>query len=293
MIAYLLLGIVATVAIFSIRALRPAPKSEEEIAKFNAEVRRLTDKLREHALESIKVSISPDAPMDSFASKFGGYAAWPADKEYPTDKRSKPLALLAQINLQDLPENTILPRVGLVQFFIAVDSSWGLEYPSRKRTIDEIIADPRGYRVVFHPEMFEETVTVREKFNRVDLSSLPFEGERAVTFELERALCSPSDYRFDKVVSDLGVLDEDVIDAAWEVDSYGGCRIGGYATFTQDDPRMLKPTEDWLLLFQMDSVKEHGFDIMWGDVGVANFFIRPSDLAALNFDRVWYNWDCC
>lgn len=141
--------------------------------------------------------------------------------------------------------------------------------------------------------MFKEIANIQEKFDRIKLRPLPFEGERAVTLVLERALCSPSDYRFDKIVSDLGVLDDDVIDATWEIDSYGGCRIGGYATFSQDDPRMSKPNEDWQLLFQMDSVNEHGFDIMWGDVGVANFFIRPNDLAALNFDRIWYNWDCC
>ena len=33
-------------------------------------------------------------------------------------------------------------------------------------------------------------------------------------------------------------------------------------------------------------------EIMWGDYGVANFFIHPDDLAKKDFPKVLYNWDC-
>ena len=42
---------------------------------------------------------------------------------------------------------------------------------------------------------------------------------------------------------------------------------------------------------QIDSDLDN--DIMWGDMGIANFFITPEDLAAENFDNVLYTWDCC
>ena len=32
--------------------------------------------------------------------------------------------------------------------------------------------------------------------------------------------------------------------------------------------------------------------IMWGTMGVANFFIRKEDLEKENFEEVLYNWDC-
>ena len=35
-----------------------------------------------------------------------------------------------------------------------------------------------------------------------------------------------------------------------------------------------------------------GFDITWGDAGIANFFIRQSALKNLDFTDVLYNWDC-
>jgi uncharacterized protein YwqG len=32
--------------------------------------------------------------------------------------------------------------------------------------------------------------------------------------------------------------------------------------------------------------------VSFGDSGVANFFISPSDLERLDFSRVLYTWDC-
>ena len=43
-----------------------------------------------------------------------------------------------------------------------------------------------------------------------------------------------------------------------------------------------------ILLFQLNSVK----DIMWGDAGVANFFIDREALKNRDFSHVMYNWDC-
>ena len=54
-----------------------------------------------------------------------------------------------------------------------------------------------------------------------------------------------------------------------------------------------------LLLFQMDSEfltdgngNQTGVEILWGDMGIANFFIRAEDLLRRDFSRVLYNWDC-
>lgn len=33
-------------------------------------------------------------------------------------------------------------------------------------------------------------------------------------------------------------------------------------------------------------------EIIWGDMGIANFFINQEDLAKLDFSNVFYNWDC-
>ena len=44
------------------------------------------------------------------------------------------------------------------------------------------------------------------------------------------------------------------------------------------------------LLFQLGSSDQ--FNCMWGDMGVANFFICRDDLKRAEFSSVMYNWDC-
>jgi len=81
---------------------------------------------------------------------------------------------------------------------------------------------------------------------------------------------------------------------------FGYCEwhlIGSYPFFTQEDPRFyVKNSKKYdTLLFQMASEYEQGKPkdcIMWGDMGVANFFINRQNLQNLKFDDVLYNWDC-
>jgi len=94
--------------------------------------------------------------------------------------------------------------------------------------------------------------------------------------------------RLDKFLLDNDDLNELYYD---EVSQAAGHKIGGYPTFTQEDPRNDKPLNsmDKILLFQLDA-DDH---IMFGDSGVCNFFIAPVDLKSLDFSRILYNWDCC
>ncbi|WP_241825639.1 YwqG family protein [Micromonospora sp. CB01531] len=47
----------------------------------------------------------------------------------------------------------------------------------------------------------------------------------------------------------------------------------------------------WLLLAQFDS--DSNANMMWGDVGMLYWLIRPDDLAARRFDRAMFTWQCC
>ena len=71
-------------------------------------------------------------------------------------------------------------------------------------------------------------------------------------------------------------------------------KILGYPYFEQMDPRY-DYREYNTLLIQLDSYYDennHGFIINWGSMGIANFFIRSTDLRKRNFDDVLFNWDC-
>ena len=70
-------------------------------------------------------------------------------------------------------------------------------------------------------------------------------------------------------------------------------KLGGYPAFTQCDPRYYDKNLERFntLLLQLDCEDE--CDLMFGDTGVANFFINEEDLKKLDFTKVLYNWDCC
>lgn len=52
-------------------------------------------------------------------------------------------------------------------------------------------------------------------------------------------------------------------------------------------------TEDWRLLFQMDTLGQGDCVPMFGDCGRIYFYIRKEDLLARRFDRVWLILQCC
>lgn len=97
-----------------------------------------------------------------------------------------------------------------------------------------------------------------------------------------------------------------------EVSSYNRHLILGYPEFTQEDPRYFVEYSDdpnlicyddveynaafpsYISLLQIDShYNDHGGeDIIWGDCGIANFFIHPDDFKNADFSKLVYYWDC-
>ena len=92
------------------------------------------------------------------------------------------------------------------------------------------------------------------------------------------------------------ILDDETYDKLIGECSEGGHWLLGYPYFTQTDPREYEEQYRYYdtMLFQLDS--DYGDDgdyIMWGDSGVANFFINQEDLKKRDFSKILYNWDCC
>ena len=88
--------------------------------------------------------------------------------------------------------------------------------------------------------------------------------------------------------------DQDELDETpdWLPKAYGH-KIGGYPCFTQEDPRNIAKEDDHdILLLQIDTDNIGEREIMWGDSGVANFFISRENLKQRNFQDVIYTWDC-
>ena len=61
----------------------------------------------------------------------------------------------------------------------------------------------------------------------------------------------------------------------------------------RDRQESIDRSKDWQLLFQLDSVSDDDFELMFGDCGRIYYYIRKDDLAAKNFDNIWLILQCC
>ena len=291
-------------------------KLTEEELRFNEDIKKVVlDILEKNKKPMIKISLSDDKP-NLFQSKFGGVPYLPKDMEVPKNKENKQLTLLAQINIEELPKNNIYPmEEGMLQFWILNDDVLGLDYDTHLRD---------GFKVVYYKEI-DKNVTeeeILEKYNpyKDEDSYFPIEGEFSLSFKLTDGYFSDSNDDLREIVNRemkkfhienkekykeiLKVYDDkeylsywDIWDILEEDKEIGkklfeaGHKIGGFPNFTQSDIREIGDYE--ILLLQIDSEGTEKNEIMWGDCGIANFFIREKDLKELNFDKVIYNWDCC
>lgn len=226
--------------------------------------------------------------------------------DYPVDKNGNKLHLLAQINFDQFPVKQPLPQSGLLQFFIADDNDdvFGADFDHPDVQ--------SGFRVVYHrtidPSVTPEQVSALGVPTHADVECSPVFREVAVRMEKTVACMGLEDYKFEGLAKQLvkELFSEDVgdqnlyrylgsddFDYLCEQRQPIGHHLLGYPYFTQYDPRPEDSPYD-TLLFQVDSdMVDHEDVTLWGDCGVANFFINRRDLENLDFSRVLYNWDCC
>lgn len=266
------------------------------------QAQQIYERLKEKTEQSViafNLFSSDEEKTTVLDSKIGGAFYVPENMTAPVDEETgKPLFLLAQINFSECPHLEDFPTEGLLQFFILGDDTYGLDF--RNQT------EQKKWRMRYIEKLpaLEEIASdciVMPQWNEDEELYLPFDVDmeyRAYPMEIKQTI-SPKDYRFDnalrKYCSDITEgaegyweLPYETTDQLWKLlDSGCGCQMGGYPTFTQDDPRSRNGYE--VLLFQLDTIE----DIMWGDSGVGNFFISREALKAKDFSKVMYNWDCC
>jgi uncharacterized protein YwqG len=244
------------------------------------------DKLAASQRHTAHIEFFALSAADPLASKLGGAAYWPKRHKRPVDVDHQPLHLLAQIRLEQL-----------LQFFIQSTDFYGANIDERMDM--ESLSKQRYFKVVHWPELSTEYDVLPAREGEM----LPLRTHKVfgMKFNPRTETLSISDFRSDQLFEKLSYWqaikaysaknavdpqllwnmldDRDVIGAQH--------KLGGYLFFTQSDPRADARYE---LLFQLDT--DDAVDMMWGDVGVANFFIQPEDLKRADFSKVAYNWDC-
>ena len=284
----------------------PTPKS---LTLTENDISRIWEHMKAKTSQSaFKLTINPEKTPTVFDTKIGGLPYWDNTLEIPKNDNGEKFSLLAQLNMNDFQDNNLLPRKGILQFFITANDNYGVDFDD--------LTNQSFFKVVYHENIDKSFTaeTVRDKFitsDDVDTEcyDLPFRGEYALDIEKITAFMGESDYRFMNLMKDTLAETEtfsdeigddktnrtllEILKQMPEEKTLSGNRVLGYPYFTQYDIRSYEQYRDYdILLLQLDSDMDNQ-TIMWGDAGAANFFIRSEDLKNKNFGNVVYTWDCC
>ncbi|MCR5304914.1 MAG: DUF1963 domain-containing protein [Oscillospiraceae bacterium] len=265
------------------------------------------------------VYLTPASDAAASRTHLGGAPLLPADFEYPvytgegTDGlKTRPLSFLAQVDCAEihaLDRDALLPDRGILSFFYEQDTQcWGDE--------QEDAGCARAY-------WFEDVEALRETPLPDSLDAeyrLPL-----IPVQLQAASELPEHEEFgEEEIPELEQLTEEdgayeeFVEVRSEYHGYPRIKLLGYADIIQNDMKSVcvKSTnpkfritdwggvteafraeywaerDDWMLLFQFDSLEYGDFSLVFGDWGRLYFWIRKSDLAKRDFSRIWMVLQC-
>lgn len=234
------------------------------------------------------IPINTDTSL--YDSKFGGDPYLPNTRHYPKDSSGQYMKLLAQINCRDF-QLSLFPTEGMLQFFIPSTTEFHC-YESHEEIWQQ------NFKVRYYEKLVpaEQLTTDFSFINAHNPMQFPIQQELKLHFEVEEEIVSIMDYRFyDTFDTPLSLLfngdGNNLYDIYMKHFLGQGHKVGGYPYFTKQDPRQRFPflKKYDVLLLQIESNDEDG--IMWGDCGVANFFINRDDLLRRDFSDILYHWD--
>lgn len=252
------------------------------------------------------------------ASKFGGRPDVPADFIWPvfeTDTREddqvkeRPLAFLAQFDcaqLAPLDPEGLLPKEGLLSFFYELESQrWG--YDPKDAGCARVFWFEGPLAPAEFPAELEEDFRLPEMAAQLSgATDAPDFQDACPALEYP---WTANDYRiFDQARRELGMdypanrsqllgwpdIIQNNMTLQCEFISRGYYLGGSWEKIPLEERSALRTpsVRDWQLLFQLDTVENGDFELMFGDCGRIYFYIRREDLAQRRFDRVWLIQQC-
>lgn len=246
---------------------------------------------------------------DILDSKFLGQPFIPAGYQYPAGKDGSQIVLLAQINFKDFPALENFPQTGVLQIYISPGMNkshvWGMNmYSAEEYNRDDYfknLQDQDYFRVLYFTDAEVNGEAASYKSPSYKSYDMPVTAEMKLEFELDSEPVNIEDFHFKKYFGMNSYefydkykhLDWDILDSFYNyLSSDAIAKSGGYGRFVQEDPRLgLKSEDEWMILLNIESADIENESILWGDAGVATFFIRKQDLLNLDFSRVAYYWD--
>lgn len=274
------------------------------------------------ARNSIRLKIGGEAEQTLGGTRFGGAPDVPPDFKWDRyegesmftgEVKSRPLSFIAQFDLENLApfdKDNLLPKTGVLSFFYDLETmKWGFD-PDDKGCAKVYWFPDKS---VLHRAEFPEDLGVNAIDFDCRLPALRIAAKSEVSYQsyedflLQREKLIEDWDEFDDALSSLGVdVDEDENTTkllGWADPIQGnmtsecelvsrGYYLGGGPKDMEAIPALDKQeaeqwsAEDWIPLFQLDTVEDGDFELMFGDCGRIYFYIRRDDLAARNFNDV-------
>lgn len=264
--------------------------------------------LKRYCQSSIRILIGGAAQDAVGVSRFGGQPDVPDGFQWPACK-NMPLSFLAQFSCRELADcdiNDELPKTGVLSFFYALDNDY-FGYDDR---------DKDGFRVFWfeegqtlHPQEFPAELPEKMRLPRIGITykreaTYPhledftiLIGENIDDYDsFETAEKTLGITRSDRLHRTLGWADLIQNNTTWkcELVSRGYSFGAGYKLIPEEIRNGSKrpSVHRWKLLFQLGTVTEGDYTLMFGDAGKLYFYIPEEDLKERRFDRVYGEMQC-
>lgn len=273
------------------------------------------------ARNAIRLKMFGGAEQTVGGTRFGGAPDVPDGFEWPYfegegmdgEVKPRPLAFLAQFDMEGLAQfdkDGLLPKTGVLSFFYELDSQrWGFDPDDKGCARVFWFEDKEALRKAEFPDELAEEY-------RLPALKIAARSEKSYQsyedFLLQREKLIEDWDEFDEALGSLGVdVDEEENTTkllGWADPVQGNmtreCELvsRGYYCGSPESwnevPSLDRQeaeqwsAEDWLTLFQLDTVEAGDFELMFGDCGRIYFYIRRDDLAKRDFDGVWLILQC-
>ena len=264
---------------------------EQETAKIATKV--IDKVIKNHKLPSVRFEPDKMGEAKPLSSFFYGVPRF-IDGKIPMGKDGKQLRFMAQLNCKDLKNLPDFPTSGLLQFWVQgskdlLKDDYKVIYikDTSKNNIENVKLDMSLYKEENESGDFP---FIRVKnYNGTDNLLLKAGVKENISPNITDldVLYKIFSEEYEKMTGEKCditkyvdyIWDDDRLQPAW------GSRVGGYPGSTQEIPN--KYRLDTVLL-QLDSCNE----AIWGDSGIAGFYISRDNLAKQNFKNVKFWWDC-
>jgi uncharacterized protein YwqG len=261
------------------------PITPEEHAEFRAW-------LAAQKRPAVRLTPQP-GPAEPDGCRLGG-PVWLAEgQDWPLSPHGQPMLFLAQIDFAALPPLPGFPRADVVQVFLPTDDDlFGMhpDDPGLGAGGVSVLARPNGAGAVRHENLpafdwAKQSSPLRRDEDRLHGVVL---APTACTAQIDSNQWQ-AEARLEGHRRREGAEKwEDALEAAF-TPSWHTHHVGGYPVFSQYDFREPGKHDDYDTCLLHLTSDDH---VQWGDVGEANLLIRAQDLAAGDFSRVIFWWDC-